>query len=725
MLDQNKKKTTHICNSLFIVLGILLISAGTTIVRAQAPTATPEAEENTYNGYRVRGVVEGGFRWRSLNGSENQYKSTLNYGQGFRSFDSNILLESVSGKGKYFDSLFISNSGWGTDPSGYLRVNMEKTGIYKFTSNFRKVNYFNSLSSFTAVPDPNQHKSDTKNTMGDFDITFLPQNERLRINVGTSFSNYTGPGTWNMRWNGDEFMVNSDTDKKSTDFRIGAEGKLAGFDWNLSEGYRLFKDRTVYSSTGNAGNNPTNTTAIASFAKTTPTEGNSYYTQFNLHRNWASKLDFTGRVIYATTTSNSSYNELDSGRDGSNNFIDRDQYTAVGYAKRPQTRADFGLTYNVTDNFRISETFTFDQFNVNGSEVFTQDADRRSAAGVPLSPTVARSSAYRVDGFRRLMNTLEGDYQFNNRVSAHVGWRYSERRVRTNGYARNDISGVVTYINTPAGLGEEKNSTNAFFAGMRVKPVKHWTLYWDVEHGSADNVFGRLENYDYTNFRVRSKYVINKFSFDLSVLTKNNSNPTVDSAIAPSFGFTPTTNIKSRFYNGTVNWDPNSKVSVSGGYTYRTQDSFTPVIFPYQACTTPACTAGTSVWANSYSQFLMHDTFWFAEIAATPVKRVTLYATYRRDKDTGEDGVVSPIIPLTFPPPGTGVAVYKNIIGGYPMTFTQPEFRVAFRLTHNIDWNVGYQYYKYEDVHTPSQNYTAHLPFTSLRIYFGGGVADR
>jgi hypothetical protein len=70
-----------------------------------------------------------------------------------------------------------------------------------------------------------------------------------------------------------------------------------------------------------------------------------------------------------------------------------------------------------------------------------------------------------------------------------------------------------------------------------------------------------------------------------------------------------------------------------------------------------------------------------------------------------------------------------------------PEFRIAIKLTRNIDWNVGYQYNDYKEklqigyylynelttndippnaVYAPNQNYRAHLPYTSLRIYFGG-----
>lgn len=41
---------------------------------------------------------------------------------------------------------------------------------------------------------------------------------------------------------------------------------------------------------------------------------------------------------------------------------------------------------------------------------------------------------------------------------------------------------------------------------------------------------------------------------------------------------------------------------------------------------------------------------------------------------------------------------------------------------YRLDWNVGYQYYNYNEspiVGPRPQNYHAHLPYTSLRFYFG------
>jgi hypothetical protein len=53
------------------------------------------------------------------------------------------------------------------------------------------------------------------------------------------------------------------------------------------------------------------------------------------------------------------------------------------------------------------------------------------------------------------------------------------------------------------------------------------------------------------------------------------------------------------------------------------------------------------------------------------------------------------------------------------MRFQSPEIKLAIKVTRNVDWNVGYQYYDYKESIVGFQNYNAHLPYTSLRFYFG------
>src|SRR5207245_474471 len=159
-----------------------------------------------------------------------------------------------------------------------------------------------------------EHTQDWRTNFGDFDLKLAPQDDRLRISLGVSYADNKGPGTWTIRGygsnSGDEFAVDTQTNTNSIDSRVGAEGKLFGFDYGLSEGIRVFNDRSFYTSTGpNPGNNTTNTSAITTFSRLFPTTGHAYFTQFHLHRTIAEKLDFTARIIYTSTTSNSSMTE--------------------------------------------------------------------------------------------------------------------------------------------------------------------------------------------------------------------------------------------------------------------------------------------------------------------------------------------------------------------------------------------------------------------------------
>ena len=688
-------------NLLFItVSAILLLFAG---VFGQSSTPQPSPEEALYNGYRITSATEFGYRWRSLDGNVNKYKSDLNYDKGFRSFDTNFLMERSDGRGTYFDSLLITNSGWGSDPQGYTRVNMEKTGSYKFTGNVRRLSYFNNLSNYAL----NEHTQDWKSTLGDFDIQILPQNERIRFNFGGGFANNSGPGTYTVRAYSDEFPITSNADSLAKDFRVGADGKLWGFDWGLSQGFRVFDNRSSYVLTApNAGNNTGNTSALATFSRDMPIEGHGYFTQFNTHRTFANKLDFTGRLIYSSTNTTSTMSELVTGRDNSNNVVILDQFAIAGNAKRPQTRADVGATYMATDKFRISDTFTFDQFAVNGGEALDEALFFRNNAGTVNTRRRVASSAYRVNAYQRNTNTIEGDYQFTNWISAHVGYRYTKRNVDVTGYDISRTTTAVDPVPTPAptpsssylAIGEsEENSTNTLIAGMKIKPLNNWVIYWDVEHGTADNVFTRLENYDFTNFKVRSRVSLKTLVFNVSAISKNNNNPSQSFDPVPvPFG----ADINTQIYSGDVNWAPKSVFQFSAGYTYRKLTSITDI----------RVIGGTPV--QGVSQFFERDHYMYAEIAATPIRRLSLYGTYRYDRDKGQGDRVA-----------TGGI--QNITTSYPMQFKTPEFRAAIRLTHNIDWNVGYQYYDYKDVQTPSQNYRAHLPYTSLRVYFGGGAVDR
>lgn len=679
---------------LFFSVGSLLFA--TIDSQAQTPQASPSSsnEPVTFMGYDVTSSFEFGVRGISINGNDNKYRSDFNYRPGFRVFDSSFLLENKEKKSKFVDSFLVTSSGWNADPSGFTRVTVEKVGLYRFDTNIRQVAYFNNLNNHAR----NGHTADTRHNFGDFDLTVYPNGDKFRLRFGGSFNKTNGSGSITSRAYSDEFPVTSRVNSGSGDFRAGIDGNLLGFNLSLSYGFRRFRDNTFYSTFGNPGYNTTNNTVISTFERTYPIRGITQYELFSIQRTFAKKLDFTARVIYSNTTRNFGFLETITGRDSSNNIVDLDRFTISGDSKRPQTRADFGITYAVTKNFRISETFTFDQFNISGGNIFAEALYTRTAAGGARNPVFTNTLYDRVTGFRRFANTIEADYQVSNRFSFNVGYRYTKRRVELLGFNQT-LPPVTTPTRTL--IDElEHNQTNTFIGGIKIKPMKNWLIFGDVQHGDADNAFTRLANYKFTNLRLRSRWSFNRFAINVSAITKDNENPSTSTAPPgnyPSGDFIA--NTKSRTFSAFIDWSPIDRFSLSTGYTYQQLTSETDIVI------------NTGTLVRGFSQFFMRDHYAFFDVSAQPFKRVLFFASYRHNEDRGQ---------------GDRTAALPILLTSYPFKLFTAESRIAFRFTRNIEWNVGYQYIGYNERIQPlsvgaPQDYHANLPYTSLRIYFGGG----
>lgn len=638
-------------------------------------------------GYKTSSSIEFGVRAKDVEGSENKFRSDLNYKSGFRMFDSSLSVESLGGTNRLFDSLTMQTSGWGADPSGFAKMNVEKLGAYRFDSNVRQVRYFNNLNNHAA----GQHRFNTSHMFGDFDLTLRPQSETLRLIFGGSFNRTTGPGTVNGRAYRDDWMSDAEYRYNSRDFRAAAEGRLLGFNFGLTQGVRRFRDQTkFFLSQPTAGNNTTDTTVISNWLREFPIRGNSYFTIFNVHRTFAKKVDFTGQYIYSSTDTVSPMTEVIAGRDNSNNRIDRDEFAINGDAKRIQRRGNLGWTFMLTDKFRISETFNWDGFTINGGENLVELVISRTAAGTPRPDSYTNSYAFRTTNFSRYINYLEGDYQLNKYAAFHAGYRYTRREVVLWGIDRT-VTSPTSATNPLLTSETEENHTNALIAGMKLKPMDRWVIFWDVEKGDADNIFTRVENYKYTNFRVRSRLNLDKFSWGFVMVTKDNLNPTVtDETVPRSFG----TDVNTRIYSTNVDFTPAPEVIFNTGYTYTHMTASTAIIVPVG---TPRL--------QGVSRYFVRDNNFFADVTVKPNKYFSLYGAYRISKDLGQGDRTANNI--------------EFITSSYPMSFQSPEFRVAARLSRNADLNFGYQYFKYAEKFQTAQDYRAHLPFVSLRLFFG------
>ena len=741
------KSKSRLVNIAAFTLSLCVLLCLASLASAQQPTPSPnpqkspetktesstvESPEDAGN-YTIISTIEFGYRGLRVDGDLNKYRSDLNYKAGPRLFDSSFLMRSKDGKGGLFDTFLVTSTGWGADPNGQMRLSVEKPKWYRFDGTYRRFKYFRfvnnlanpnwvfSPASFSVPPNPvtGEHGYNTRTQLGDFDLTLLPKNETIRFNVGYSPERYSGPAFTNYHVGGNEFNLLSNLRSRANDFRLGADGKVGPLDFSFLQGFRRFRDDSFISLGPTPGINLNPAVAsFTSFNRNEPSRGSVNYTRFSLHTLVAKKLDITGRIVYSKSTSSFAFIENFTGRNfnprvtawppgplpATPNILNLGQYNITGNAERPQTLGDIGATFFATDKLRISNTFRVEDFEIDGTAVFSDFFSITRGAGPTLrTDTISFSNldANRLTKYRKYQNTLEGDYQFNARYSMHFGYRYGSRRIEESFEGFNlGSNGSVTP--PPARTSDQEiqtNHTHAFFGGFKARPVKDWTIYFDAEHGSADNVFTRIGNYDYTNIRAKSRYAPNKkISFNVALITKNNANPSEIAGVSlQDFGV----DTKSRLFSSSVDWTPNSKLSISTGYNYNSVNSDAVVDYFFNSIRHPL----------GHSLYFARNNFFFVDTVAQIVPRVTLFTSYRINKDNGQGNRLAD-------PTGTP----GTLISSYPMSYQSPEARLAIKINRQLDWNLGYQYYNYREsaiVGPRPQNYHAHLPYMSLRLYFG------
>jgi hypothetical protein len=730
-----KLRANAMKNKMTLMLAVVVLLLGhAPVTNAQQPSPTPtpvDAGDNAGK-YTVISTIEIGYRGLQVVGDLNKYQSDLNYKAGPRLFDSSFLLRAREGDAPLFDTLLFTTSGWGGDPSGNMRISVEKAKWYRFEGTYRKFKYFRFLNSFAnpnwvfspstfSVP-PKQvtgeHGYNTETKLGDFDLTLLPKNRAIRFNVGYSPERYSGPAFTNYHVGGNDFNYPLNLRSRADDFRFGADGQLGPIDFSFTQGFRRFRDDSFIDSGPNPGINLDPAKGrLTSFFHHEPARGKVNFTRFNAHTLVAKKLDITGRLVYSKSDSTFAFIQNFTGVNwnarvsgwppgplpSSPNTLNLGQYNITGDAERPQWLGDIGVTFLATNKLRISNTFRVEDFKILGNALFSDFFSITRPSGATTQTDTIRFSnldAHRNTEYRKYQNIVEGDYQLSPRYSVNVGYRYGHRSIEESfeGYDL-DSNGSIPPPTRSSSSDAAVNNTHVIFGGFRARPASNWNFHFNVEHGTADNVFSRIGNYDYTNIKAKSRYAPNKkLTLNVAFISRDNANPSeIAGESLRDFG----AEMKSRIFTSSIDWNPNSRVSVSGGYNYNWINSDSVINFFFNGVNHP----------EGHSLYFVRNNFFFVDTTVLINPRISLYTSYRINQDNGQGSRVADPIGT----PGT-------LISSYPMSFQSPEARLAVKLNRHMDWNVGYQYYNYDEsalVGPRPQNYHAHLPYTSLRIYIG------
>src|SRR4029077_20492109 len=130
-----------------------------------------------------------------------------------------------------------------------------------------------------------------------------------------------------------------------------------------------------------------------------------------------------------------------------------------------------------------------------------------------------------------------------------------------------------------------------------------------------------------------------------------------------------------------VDWLANSKLQFSTGYNYSWVNSDAVIDYFYQV--PPAASVEHPI---GHTLYFVRNNFFFIDMTARLADQATLFASYRINQDGGQGTRVSDPAGI----PGT-------LINSYPMRFQTPDLRLAIKLNHWVDWNLGYSYYNYNE----------------------------
>ena len=156
------------------LLTFLLIPAALLAQDTVAPTTGekvgPVRGENTGD-YNVVQSWEFGYRFASIGGSQDEYRSDVNYTDGFRLLSSSLAANSKDGHGRWFDEIVLTTQGLGNDPYESAVLRVQKNRLYRYDMTWRQNAYFNPGLTVAS----GEHLENTTYGWQDHELTLFPQ----------------------------------------------------------------------------------------------------------------------------------------------------------------------------------------------------------------------------------------------------------------------------------------------------------------------------------------------------------------------------------------------------------------------------------------------------------------------------------------------------------------------------------------------------------------------
>jgi hypothetical protein len=642
------------------------------VVQRPNEKPTPERPGRVMGDYVWSSAIEAGYRFVDSDGSRGRFLSDLYLRNGLRLLDLHLDARSIPDRGGLFDLMRADANNGGSDASQSYYLRLEKARFYRFDGTVREFNFYRYLPSFAL----GQHNFNLDQRASDFNLKLFPQ-RTVRLNLGYSRSSAAGPLLTTYNAEGDSFQVEGQSRWESNDYRLGMETSYRRWDFSVGGIYRYFKNDSDYfqdAGTVNRGNNLAPTSAsLDFFNRDQPTRSKATVVHGSIRGDITQRLHLV--AVGSHTGDRLKANQFDqlSGTAAGTlpTQILLNQIAATGYVKQTSDSSDVGLSYDLTENISLSDSFRYYSFGVAGDVNTLMQRIRQSPTGV-LTNTRTNNFDSRLTDYRSYWNTLQVHFNYGRRFSANAGWRATRR--------------TVNLTNPDEGDGVYPQTNHALISGLRIRPVKNTSLFFDYERGETDQAFVRLNPLAYRRFRLRANVqVTNSFSIDSALTTTDTANPTAQVNQEGDF----------RAFSVSATWEPKERLWLTGGYNYDYLFNNADIIF----YTNLRQNQGRSIYYARQNSVFVDSRFGVT-------RRLDLFLIYRYLQDRGAPASIG------FPIRGT------DFVSSLPLHRHNPEARISFRFNHQMTGSISYRHYSYNEIILKPEDYRANILTTSLRFVF-------
>jgi hypothetical protein len=645
-----------------------------------APSPMPAGlpDEERVGNYNVVNNFEVGYRFHTVGGSVDQYRSTVNYGNGIRLLSGSMLVNTKDGHGNLFDHVSLTMLGLGNDPYESSNLRIERNGTYRYEVSWRRNDYYNpGLVSNGGV---SFHLTDTSYGMQDHNFTLFPQS-KFKFFLGYTGSAQLGPAYTTERdpnavltATGGRVIELLDVRRRWNEYRVGSEFQVAGIRVNWMRGWEDFQEDNTFNRApaGVPGYPATANPTLVALNKADPDHGTNPYWRVGLFQDIGKWFTWNGRFTYTSGRRAFALDEAYLAAAG--NATITSHLINTGNAQRPVATGNLNLVFTPAAKLNFTNSTALYNARTQGDDIY--------ALVTPAAP--AHLVTYNYLGVRTLSNDTTVNYQWLKMVGLFAGYHYSDRFIKS--------TELFDTLLIPAQQTDILHATNF---GVRVRPVQALTIQLSAEVGRSNRPFTPVDPRNYTALNGRVQYRRRNFQMLATTNTDYNNNSVVLSSYSSH----------SRRYGLDGSWTPRSWFSLDAGYSKMHLDTAGGIAY--------RIAPGTLITGEQSLYFSNIHTL-SSGIRFTLKDRVEVYAGLTRVQDTGDGRATAA---------GAGIGSPRSIfevVQTFPLTFLSPMGRVSLKLNNRLRWNAGYQYYGYRQEFNlnPNLNYLANTGYTSLSFAF-------